>query len=213
MGKKKRYRGHYCWMCESILSNESFSGRGHRDHICKKCKKLPRAKRQEKMDQDFLFNVLLQKNISKGNQKTLEEMVSRSAGCMKEKAEAVLLVAQTLPRKKKRKLRKNNRALFDELVRLGLVYDWSEDLVDEPEHDDYCDHYDCWYEMDEQRCLELDTELRFLADQEDLFQLLEIANHSGLTFFQGLEKTEYSFHECGADSFATGERFTVRGSP
>ena len=46
------------------------------------------------MDQDFLFNVLLQKNISKGNQKTLEEMVSRSTGCMKEKAEAVLLVAQ-----------------------------------------------------------------------------------------------------------------------
>lgn len=94
MGKKKRYRGHYCWMCESILSNESFSGRGHRDHICKKCKNLPHAKRQEKMDQDFLFNVLLQKNISKGNQKTLEEMVSRSTGCMKEKAEAVLLVAQ-----------------------------------------------------------------------------------------------------------------------
>ena len=182
MGKKKRYRGHYCWMCESILSNESFSGRGHRDHICKKCKKLPRAKRQEKMDQDFLFNVLLQKNISKGNQKTLEEMVSRSAGRMKEKAEAVLLVAQTLPRKKKRRLRKNNRALFEELVRLGLIFDWCEGLVDEPKY--YYDEHD-GYEWEVQRCLELDTELRFLADQEDLFQLLEIAQHYGIKFSKG----------------------------
>ena len=179
MGKKKRYRGHYCWMCESILSNESFSGRGHRDHICKKCKKLPRAKRQEKMDQDFLFNVLLQKNISKGNQKTLEEMVSRSAGRMKEKAEAVLLVAQTLPRKKKRRLRKNNRALFEELVRLGLIFDWGEvSYEDESE-------YDAEDEWEEQHCLELDTELRFLADQEDLFQLLDIAKHYDIKFSKG----------------------------
>jgi len=122
MGKKKRYRGHYCWMCESILSNESFSGRGHRDHICKKCKKLPRAKRQEKMDQDFLFK---------------------------------------------------------ELVRLGLIFDWGEvSYEDESE-------YDAEDEWEEQHCLELDTELRFLADQEDLFQLLDIAKHYDIKFSKG----------------------------
>ncbi|NJD04308.1 MAG: hypothetical protein FIA99_17325 [Ruminiclostridium sp.] len=37
MAKKKRYRGHYCKVCGQIKSNESFSGKGHRDHICKKC--------------------------------------------------------------------------------------------------------------------------------------------------------------------------------
>lgn len=37
MGKKKRGRGHYCWICGKRKSNESFSSKGHRNHICKKC--------------------------------------------------------------------------------------------------------------------------------------------------------------------------------
>jgi len=37
MGKKKP-RGHYCWGCDSYKSNESFSGKGHNNHLCKKCK-------------------------------------------------------------------------------------------------------------------------------------------------------------------------------
>lgn len=36
--KKKKKRGHYCWGCDSYKSNECFSGKGHRNHLCKKCK-------------------------------------------------------------------------------------------------------------------------------------------------------------------------------
>ena len=36
MVKKKR-RGHYCKICGEYKSNESFSGKGHAQHICKEC--------------------------------------------------------------------------------------------------------------------------------------------------------------------------------
>ena len=34
---KKKHRGHYCKICGEYKSNESFSGKGHAQHICKKC--------------------------------------------------------------------------------------------------------------------------------------------------------------------------------
>ena len=34
---KKKHRGHYCENCGEYKSNESFSGKGHAQHICKKC--------------------------------------------------------------------------------------------------------------------------------------------------------------------------------
>ena len=37
MGKKKKYGGHYCWVCKRIRANEKFSGKGHAKHICKDC--------------------------------------------------------------------------------------------------------------------------------------------------------------------------------
>jgi hypothetical protein len=30
-------RGNYCWGCDKYKSNESFSGKGHKNHLCKKC--------------------------------------------------------------------------------------------------------------------------------------------------------------------------------
>lgn len=36
MGKKKS--GHYCKACGRTVPNEKFSGKGHRQHICKDCK-------------------------------------------------------------------------------------------------------------------------------------------------------------------------------
>jgi hypothetical protein len=48
MGKKKKTRGHYCWVCDSILANEKFSGKGHAGHICKKCSKLSVEERNER---------------------------------------------------------------------------------------------------------------------------------------------------------------------
>ena len=44
-GSGKR-RGHYCWCCRSILANERFGGKGHRQHLCKKCQRLPAEERE-----------------------------------------------------------------------------------------------------------------------------------------------------------------------
>ena len=45
--KPKQNGGHYCWACGRHKSNESFSGKGHANHICKKCKAMPVAERNE----------------------------------------------------------------------------------------------------------------------------------------------------------------------
>ena len=31
----KKHKGHYCKICGEYKSNESFSGKGHTQHICK----------------------------------------------------------------------------------------------------------------------------------------------------------------------------------
>lgn len=36
MGKQKQ-PGHYCRVCGTYRANEKFSGKGHRQHICKDC--------------------------------------------------------------------------------------------------------------------------------------------------------------------------------
>ena len=47
MAKKKRYRGHFCWVCRRILPNEKFSGKGHAAHICKKCATKQKKKKKQ----------------------------------------------------------------------------------------------------------------------------------------------------------------------
>lgn len=37
---RSKKRGHYCNGCGDFLPNEKFSGRGHREHLCKECKKV-----------------------------------------------------------------------------------------------------------------------------------------------------------------------------
>jgi hypothetical protein len=50
-------RGHFCKVCGEYKSNESFSGRGHAAHICKKCATLPAAQRSEDMPLTKLWNL------------------------------------------------------------------------------------------------------------------------------------------------------------
>ena len=44
---------HYCHICGRNRSNEKFSGRGHRDHVCKDCQRMPRGERDriERIDE------------------------------------------------------------------------------------------------------------------------------------------------------------------
>lgn len=47
---KKTHRGHYCKVCGTYKPNEQFSGRGHKEHICKKCMRLPAEERKKRMN-------------------------------------------------------------------------------------------------------------------------------------------------------------------
>lgn len=57
--KTKASRGHFCWRCARIRSNERFSGRGHARHRCRDCAKLGTAElayRQAIRDVDRLVD-------------------------------------------------------------------------------------------------------------------------------------------------------------
>lgn len=69
----KKYKGHYCKICNSLLSNESFSGKGHENHICKKCSSLSSTEKNNKMDENRLFKLYEFSNLSKNNRKILEK--------------------------------------------------------------------------------------------------------------------------------------------
>ncbi|PXF56911.1 MAG: hypothetical protein C4B59_16155 [Candidatus Methanogaster sp.] len=58
MAKKRRYRGHFCKVCGSILPNEKFSGKGHAAHICKKCARKSKAQRSEEIIITRIYNAL-----------------------------------------------------------------------------------------------------------------------------------------------------------
>lgn len=63
---------HYCKICGCYKSNESFSGGGHAQHICKKCRKLPVEVREERITLNRIFDLPFR--LSKGNRQWLEKM-------------------------------------------------------------------------------------------------------------------------------------------
>ena len=50
---KNKHQGHYCKVCGEYKSNESFTGKGHKNHICKKCAKLSKEDREKMMSSEF----------------------------------------------------------------------------------------------------------------------------------------------------------------
>lgn len=61
MSKKKRRSGHYCKICHEYRSNESFSGKGHANHICKRCSKKSPADQAADMTLNRLNNLPFRK--------------------------------------------------------------------------------------------------------------------------------------------------------
>jgi len=61
MSKKKRKSGHYCKICSEYKSNESFSGKGHANHICKRCSKKSPTEQAADMTLNRLFNMPFRK--------------------------------------------------------------------------------------------------------------------------------------------------------
>jgi hypothetical protein len=74
MAKKKKYRGHYCKVCDNILPNEKFSGKGHAKHICKKCSSLPKNEQHEQKEINNIYSLMRFPNLSKQNKIYLEHL-------------------------------------------------------------------------------------------------------------------------------------------
>lgn len=90
MGKKKRYRGHYCKVCACILPNEKFSGKGHAKHICKECSKLTEEEQKEEIALNKIYRLCGYMNLSKVNRKMLEAYLESSSAKIRLAAQKVL---------------------------------------------------------------------------------------------------------------------------
>ncbi len=116
--------GHYCRICGRERPNEKFSGKGHRTHVCKDCKRLPAEERRFSEDQEEILDFLDQSNISPKNIERLEVLACSPNPKVAETADMVLQIAKVAPRKGKR-LRILARDRNDLLVQLEEM-----DLID-----------------------------------------------------------------------------------
>ena len=69
MGKKKhKHQGHYCKMCGEYKSNESFSSKEHKLHICKECmSKRNKTKKEKKRLEHYRINEVSEENSSQAH--------------------------------------------------------------------------------------------------------------------------------------------------
>ena len=113
--------GHYCRICGGTRANEKFSGRGHRDHICKDCQRLPVEERDRITCIDELYGFLEQSHISLKNLDRLGILTHHPDPGVRKLANLVLDVARAKPHKKRRLkfLAQNHQGL---LVRLREAY-------------------------------------------------------------------------------------------
>ena len=119
----KYYRGHYCRICRRTRPNEKFSGKGHRNHICKDCARRPKSDIDEIDQKQEIFGYLQQSNISKKNINRLSILAASDNSKIAELAEIVLDVAKVKPHKKRRlkMLARERRDLLAKLEETGLI--------------------------------------------------------------------------------------------
>jgi len=119
----KKYRGHYCRICGRIRPNEKFSGKGHRNHICKECARKPKTQIDEIEQKEKIFRYLQQSHISKKNVTRLSMLAGSENQKIAELAGIVLEVARVKPHKKRRLkvLSRERRDLLDKLDETGLI--------------------------------------------------------------------------------------------
>jgi hypothetical protein len=86
----------------TIKPNEAFSGKGHRNHICKSCSSRPQAERDAIIQQEEIIGFLQQSNISRKNISRLRDLAKSENARTAELAGLVLEVAEVKPSKKRR---------------------------------------------------------------------------------------------------------------
>jgi hypothetical protein len=115
--------GHWCRICERVLPNEKFSGKGHKNHICKKCDSLPKEKLKEIEQNNEIFGYLKQSNISKKNMAQLKKLSHSSNKKIAEMANIVLEIGRVKPHKRRRLkfLAREHKDLLRRLDETGLI--------------------------------------------------------------------------------------------
>lgn len=116
--------GHYCRICGRSRPNERFSGKGHKNHICKECSKLPKETIDTSDQMDEIFKFLKQSNISARNISRLKHLTNSEIPKVAEHAEIVLEVAKVKPHKKGRLkfLSRKHRSLLYKLRETRLIF-------------------------------------------------------------------------------------------
>jgi hypothetical protein len=119
-----KYKGHYCRVCGRSRPNEKFSGKGHRNHICKECARKPKAEIDEIDQEEEIFGYMQQSHITKKNMKRLNVLAESGNEKISELAGIVLEVAKVKPYKKQRLkvLARERRDLLDKLDETGLIF-------------------------------------------------------------------------------------------
>ena len=134
--------GRYCRICDRVRSNESFSGGGHKNCICKKCQKLPKEELKLIRVKDELLGYWNQSNISKLNIKRLDQLKHFPSEEIQKLAHLTFEVPSVKPHKRRRMswLRKNHRDLFNRVMAyFGEGYEEIEEdleIFQEPTTDD-----------------------------------------------------------------------------
>lgn len=129
--------GHYCRICGRQRPNEQFSGKGHRIHVCKRCKAMPRSERQVIENMDDIFRFMRQSHISEKNVARLEQMVKSENPHVANLAAIVLKVARVKPYRTRRLkfLAHRHPELLQELEDTGLVlaHSWDSGIAELPD--------------------------------------------------------------------------------
>jgi hypothetical protein len=121
---KKNRNGHYCRICGRSRPNEKFSGKGHRNHICKECARKPMTEINEIDQTEEIFSFMQQSHISKKNVARLTVLAESENKKVAELAGIVLEVAKVKPYKKRRLkvLARERRDLLEKLDETGLIF-------------------------------------------------------------------------------------------
>ena len=88
--------GGYCRIWGRVRANEKFSGRGHQEHVCKDCQRLPHAKRDEIERREELERFFFQSNISARNLDRLKKLREHPNDNVRQCA-ALILKADDIP--------------------------------------------------------------------------------------------------------------------
>lgn len=125
--------GRFCRICGQSRPNESFSGKGHGQCICKKCQKRPKEEIALIETKDELLHYWEQSNISTLNIARLKKLIQFPNEDIQTLAHLTLVVAAIKPHKRRRMkwLKQNRRDLY-----LRVRDYFGKEYFEEYEHDE-----------------------------------------------------------------------------